>query len=88
MLILAPWTDEQVRSLNAYQKAGYVHPFTSSSGSNLIATKAGWVEREGGPIVQRWAHEFMLDWSWKQPAFEESPTSSPDFDSDPDDGGD
>jgi len=84
----APWTDEQVASLNAYQKAGYVHPFTSSprpcdcggsselgmqhaetcnrseGGIDLIATKDGWVEWLGGPVVQNWAHKFMTDWSW------------------------
>jgi hypothetical protein len=41
-----------------------MHPFTSEENITLIATPAGWVEIEGGPIVQTWAHDFMLDWSW------------------------
>lgn len=66
----APWTDDQVASLNGYQQAGFVHPFTGGRGPGgeetvLIATKDGWVEREGGPVVQTWAHPFMADWSWQ-----------------------
>ena len=69
----APWNDNQVASLNAYQAAGYVHPFTHGDGEqqvDLIATRDGWVAKEGGPVVQTWAHEFMADWSWRMPAFE------------------
>ena len=69
----APWNDDQVASLNAYQAAGYVHPFTHGDGEqqvDLIATRDGWVAEEGGPVVQTWAHEFMTDWSWRMPGFE------------------
>jgi hypothetical protein len=67
----APWTPDQVESLNAYQHADNVHPFTGERGPNgeetvLVATPQGWVEQEGGPIVQRWAHFWMADWSWRQ----------------------
>lgn len=68
--IHAPWTDQQVASLNVYQKADYVHPFTSVWGVILTATEAGWVEAQFGPIVQDWAYEFMTDWSWRMPFFE------------------
>lgn len=66
----APWTDDQVASLNGFQTCGYTHPFTGSVGRDgeryvLIATQEGWIEVEGGPVVQRWAHPFMADWSWK-----------------------
>jgi len=61
----APWNDEQVASLNAYQAADFVHPFTSPQGASLRATAAGWVEHDGGPVVQKWAHSFMADWSWR-----------------------
>jgi hypothetical protein len=67
--IEAPWTDDQVASLNAYQKAGYVHPFTHGDGAekvDLIATAAGWVRHHEGRVVQKWAHEFMTDWSWRK----------------------
>jgi hypothetical protein len=58
MMIEAPWTEDQVESLNGFQTCGFVHPFTGSQGPDgerfvLIATLDGWVEREGGPIVQR-----------------------------------
>lgn len=68
----APWTADQVMSLNEYQHAGFRHPFTGETPPGggerpvLIATLAGWVECEGGPVVQTWAHDFMADWSWKQ----------------------
>lgn len=61
----APWTADQVASLNAYQECGYAHPFTSGSGGDLIATPEGWVEQAGGPIVQTWAHPWMVDWRWR-----------------------
>lgn len=66
----APWTDDQVASLNGYQTCGHMHPFTGTRGPNgeetvLIATKEGWIEKEGGPVVQRWAHPFMADWTWR-----------------------
>jgi hypothetical protein len=66
----APWTSEQVESLNGYQNAGVYHPFTGEVGpdgerSVLIATERGWVETADGPIVQTWAHAFMADGSWR-----------------------
>ena len=62
----APWTAEQVESLNEYQEALVFHPFTSEAGELLIATEAGWVERVGGPVVQDWAHPWMVDGSWRE----------------------
>lgn len=53
-------------SANAYQECGAWHPFTSESGRALVATPDGWVEEPGGPVVQEWAHGFMLDWGWKE----------------------
>lgn len=64
-----PWTEDQVASLNGFQQAGFVHPFTYDDPElgkvDLIATPDGWVAKEGGEVVQDWAHDFMLDWSWK-----------------------
>lgn len=69
----APWTADQVASLNGYQHGGYGHPFTGARKPNgdetvLIATPDGWIEHEGGPVTQTWAHLFMVDWTWKQRA--------------------
>jgi hypothetical protein len=69
--IEAPWTADQVASLKGYQACDYVHAFTGPRGPNgeettLIPTPDGWVEREGGPVVQTWAHDFMADWRWKK----------------------
>lgn len=69
--VTAPWTEDQVKSLNEYQRSGVFHPFTGQRGADgsetpLIATREGWVERVGGPIVQAWTHSWMADWSWKE----------------------
>jgi hypothetical protein len=64
VLIFAPWTPEQVKALNEYQEAGYVHPFMND-GVILIATPEGWVEKEGGPVTQTWAHDFMASDNWR-----------------------
>ncbi len=67
-MIRAPWTEDQVNSLNGYQACGFHHPFTFGDEPNkvdLIATTDGWVAIEGGSVVQDWAHSFMLNWEWK-----------------------
>ncbi len=45
-----PWTDEQVKNMNAWQQCGWVHPFTCGGKidgkdcrADLIATKDGWI---------------------------------------------
>jgi hypothetical protein len=63
----APWTEDQVRSLNAFQESVVFHPFTYGDDDekvDLIATPDGWVEYDGGPVVQVWAHPWMANWSW------------------------
>ncbi len=64
--VTAPFTEEQVKSLNAYQKSQYVHPYTCVCGNHipLIATKDGWVCKKCA-YKQNWAHNFTADWSWK-----------------------
>lgn len=68
-LCAAPWTDEEVESLNGYQKSGVMHPFTGEERPGgrpvLVATRGGWIEEPGGPVVQTWAHKFMADGSWR-----------------------
>jgi hypothetical protein len=69
MLSTAPWTGNEVDSLNAYQKAGFVHPFTCGSGkhptSSLVAKPDGW-HCEHCDYTQNWAHEFMANWAWSK----------------------
>jgi len=69
--VQAPWTADQVASLNTYQRAGVMHPFTGERQANgdetiLIATTEGWITAVGGPVVQTWAHSWMADWSWRR----------------------
>jgi hypothetical protein len=56
-----------VDSLNAYQNCGMWHPFTCSNGCglSLLAKCDGWECPGGCGYGQGWAHQFMMDWSWK-----------------------
>lgn len=58
----APWTDEQVETLNKFQALEFIHPFTCIEHSNLplIATKSGWVCAKCD-YTQGWAHAEMAD---------------------------
>lgn len=64
--IQPPWSPEQVKALNRFQEAGFVHPFTcpNNHGSQdervLKATPNGWVCLRCG-YTQDWAHRFMLE---------------------------
>lgn len=67
--IEAPFTADQVASLNAYQISGFFHPFTCGAddchGIRLIAAGNGWhCASQTCDYRQSWAHEFMADWSW------------------------
>lgn len=63
----APFTPEQVESLNGFQRCGCFHPFTCGKCRNdLIATEQGWVCQNGCDYTQDWAHDFMADNSWKK----------------------
>lgn len=72
MSFKAPWTEEQVASLNAYQASGRYHPFTCANRSEpghqerhgdlgvLVATKDGWICPDCD-YTQDWAHWSMLN---------------------------
>lgn len=65
-IVMAPWTDDQVRSLNLYQRLGTMHPYTCPSHEwclELVARRDGLV----CPVPectyeQDWAHEFAVNW--------------------------
>jgi hypothetical protein len=64
--IQAPWSEDQVRNLNAFQRSGRMHPFTcgwrSEHGGEgiLVATAAGWeCPADGCEYRQTWALPFM-----------------------------
>lgn len=64
----APFTPEQVRSLNEYQVSGAMHPFTCGEHdcrARLVATEAGWECPRDCGYTQAWAHEVMANWAWK-----------------------
>lgn len=59
MSVEAPWSQDIVDRLNAYQKSGFFHPYTCAEcRSDLIATAEGWKCSEVGcEYTQGWAHE-------------------------------
>ena len=65
--VRAPWSDDQVASLNGYQACQRHHPFTCAckDGAPLRATSRGWVCDACNYGQQDWAHDFMADWSWQ-----------------------
>lgn len=73
--VSAPFSEDQVLSLNEFQQSNFVHPFTCGSGhrtdeahgeerGRLLATTAGWVCPPCG-YTQDWAHDWMANWDWK-----------------------
>lgn len=66
--ITAPFTEEQVLSLNGFQASGVMHPFTCGECPRvLVAIEFGWVcPRTECGYRQDWAHSFMADGSWRK----------------------
>ena len=78
----APWTAEQVKSLNDYQKSGVFHPFTCGGdrSDKAHANYARQHEEDKGQLIattcgwvcpicgyqQDWAHKSMADDSWRE----------------------
>jgi len=64
MRVEAPWTEAQVKALNAYQRDGRYHPFTCphahDADRDLVATPDGWICRSCD-YTQNWAHAMMVD---------------------------
>ena len=64
--LTAPWSQDQVDSLNAYQESSAFHPFTCGACDDregLTATTEGW-RCKSCDYTQNWTHSFMADWSW------------------------
>lgn len=73
--VRAPFTLDQVQSLNAFQHAIPYHPFTHENSvmpdhfdDIQVATEAGWICPNCGMLepVQVWAWKYMADWSWRE----------------------
>lgn len=64
----APFTSEQIESLNGFQHSGCWHPFTcgnSDCRGLLRAIEQGWICDFCG-YTQDWAHDFMANGDWKK----------------------
>lgn len=64
----APWTQDQVLSLNNFQASNIMHSFTCGNDDCrkfLVATTDGWkCSNEFCTYTQKWAHTFMIDACW------------------------
>ena len=72
--VTAPFTPDQVASLNAYQQSETFHPFTcgrdecreANPDASLAPAEDGWhCTVRGCRYRQDWAHGFMADWTWR-----------------------
>lgn len=67
----APFTPEQVESINGFQESGVMHPFTCPCDVHeehvtLVATEPGMAcPSDGCRYRQSWVHRFMADGSWR-----------------------
>jgi hypothetical protein len=71
--ITAPWTQDQVDSINGFQQSGVMHPFTGHNdllpmGQDdiLVATVDGLQSTVKPEYHQTWVWSYMADWSWKK----------------------
>ena len=68
--VFAPFTDEQVASINAYQAYDICCPFCCADRDCLAVLQA----TPGGMVCPRcgsrreWVYWFMADWTWSYPA--------------------
>lgn len=78
MTVSAPFTRDQVWSLNAYQDDTDGHPYTCPNPHppkfrRLIATSLGWVCRDRScGYTQDWAHAYTTNWEWRSKLDEHS----------------
>lgn len=62
---LAPYNNDQVGSLNAYQASGTFHEFTcANSHGPLVANNDGW-HCDKCNYAQRWSWAWMANWEWQ-----------------------
>lgn len=59
----APFTSEQVESINAFQKCDSVHPFTCGHGHTLVASKEHLTCPECPDYKQYWVWSIMAEWN-------------------------
>lgn len=62
------FTPEEVESINGFQKAGVMHPFTCDNcRTTLLATVDGLIcPKDGCKYRQLWCHHFMRNNEWKK----------------------
>lgn len=76
-MCFAPWEDDEVKSINGYQLAGIMHPFTciNRGRDDHMDTEGIMLAEEEAmycpfcAFLQTWVHDFMADWSWQKKFF-------------------
>jgi hypothetical protein len=69
--VKAPWSKDQVESINAYQSSKFIHPFTCGSEivhkypESILEADLYALHCKKCSYLQSWVYSFMADWSWK-----------------------
>lgn len=64
--LMAPFEENQINSLKAFQERSIFHPYTcheSEHGTLSVSYKGMYCERCN--YIQKWADEWTTDWSWE-----------------------
>lgn len=63
---LAPWTEEEVATINEYQKSNLFLPFVCSAMHTLVATRDGLFCPQCSSFSLDWTYPWVLSSFWKQ----------------------
>ncbi len=64
-IIKAPFTQDQINSIVAFQKSPHNHPFTCCN-HNIMNTYSEGLLCLKCEKLQDWCHDFMANWQWKK----------------------
>lgn len=69
--VYAPFDEEQVKSINSFQREGMMHPFTCGSisehdGEDILIAFVDGLYCPMCDYTQDWVHDFMANGTWKK----------------------
>jgi len=67
--VIAPFSEEQVVNINAYQHAGIMHPFTCGYAGDqhrVLEADTDGIHCVDCIYTQNWVHDFMANWTLQE----------------------